>query len=677
MITLPAFDIPHLEEDEELLSFNVEPSLLCGMATRFRVLPHGMALQKQARMTARLLVEKERQQRNHARRHEDPNAMSGSDLDNDDDGNDGDYGDERQEQQQQQQQQQQQNFRRKKFVKLTEEDLQVDWYDVLRLEQGEEATEDQIRAAYRRRCLDTHPDKQKDCSDEAFKQVQRAFDILGDAETRLAYNSSRPFDDSIPPEKLPSGADFYATFGPVFERNKKWSSEPNLPSIGDDGMSLKDVNRFYDRWARFQSWRDFSHLVELDEIDDGMCREEKRYYMRENARQLQHLRREEQQRLRTLVERARRCDPRLRRAREAAEREAAERLAEREAQRVARQEAREARRVEQQRAEEAEAREAAERVVRAKQEIRQAQQEMLAFLRKHELLDETATNKFFRHVVRKPNVTWLFSKIHTPEQAAAVLREVTESSTERRQVEPEQKAETNNNNNNNNNRHHHHHHHHNNNDDEGVEVEAVLRFNAFVEEQEQQIGLTRYGEAIKKRPSVVPPTRAPESEKKPTEEVPAVKKQVEWDEEDLVRLQKATAKYPPGAVDRWEKIAGLLRGKFTPEEAMAKVNEITAALHHANNNTNSNARATAQPQTFTTPPKVAPSTVAAAATASTVPPVEDWTVKQQKQLEQGLRELKDYKEKDKFQKIAAMVDGKNAKECFERFKHLCAISKRK
>ncbi|ORC88977.1 putative DnaJ chaperone protein [Trypanosoma theileri] len=670
MMTLPVFDIPHLEKDEGLLLFNVEPTLLCGMATGLRVLPHGMALQQQARMTARLWVEKERQQRHHARRHEDPHAMSGSDVDDDDDddGNDGSYGDENQ-----QQQQQQQNFRRKKFVKLTDEDLQVDWYDVLRLEQGEGATEEQIRAAYRRRCLETHPDKQKDRSDEAFKKVQRAFDILGDAETRLAYDSSRPFDDSIPPETLPSGADFYATFGPVFERNKKWSSEPNLPSIGDDNMSLKDVNRFYDRWARFQSWRDFSHLVELDEIDDGMCREEKRYYMRENARQLQQFRREEQQRLRTLVERARRSDPRLRRAREAAEREAAERLAEREAQRVARHEAREARRVEQQQREAAEAKEAAERVVRAKQEIRQAQQDLLAFLREHELLDETPTNKFFRHVVRKPNVTWLFAKIHTPERAAAVLREVTECSTERRQAEPQQEAVTNNNNN--NNHYHHHRHHQQNDDDEGVEVEAVLRFNALVEDQEQQIGLTRYGEPVKKRPVVVPAAKAPEPEKKPAAEAPAAKKQEEWDEEDLVRLQKATAKFPPGAVDRWEKIAGLLRGKFTPEEAMAKVNEITAALHHSNNNS-SNARAAGQPQPSTTPVKV-PSTVVAATTASTVPPVEDWTVKQQKQLEQGLRELKDYKEKDKFQKIAAMVDGKNAKECFERFKHLCAISKRK
>ena len=62
--------------------------------------------------------------------------------------------------------------------------------------------------------------------------------------------------------------------------------------------------------------------------------------------------------------------------------------------------------------------------------------------------------------------------------------------------------------------------------------------------------------------------------------------------------------------------------------------------------------------------------------APAAPAADDWTPNQQKQLEAGLREFKDYKEKDKFAKIAATVDGKGAKACFERFKYLCAMRKK-
>ncbi|ESL09338.1 DnaJ chaperone protein [Trypanosoma rangeli SC58] len=644
MMVLSGFELPQLESNAEELIFQVDPNLLCDLATRVRVLPRGLALQQQVRMRARMWVEK---QLRHARRHEDPHALSGSDVDDSDDDGDGDEGNG--------EERRQQTFRRKKFVKLTDEDLRVDWYEVLQLSQGEGATEEQIRAAYRRCCLETHPDKQKDHSDDAFKRVQRAFDLLGDAETRLAYDSSRPFDDSIPGETLPAEADFYALFGPVFERNKKWSSEKDLPSLGDDSTGLKAVYRFYDRWARFQSWRDFSHLVELEEIDDSMCREEKRYYARENERQLNNLRREEQQRLRTLVERARKNDPRLRRKRDEDE---ARRQREKEERELKRRQLREEE--ERRRAEEAERgrlqrEEAQRKEIEKKNEIRQAQRDLLEFLEQHGILDETATNKLLRHTVRRPNVVWIFSKITSPEQAAGILAAVTSCSTERRPATVARRSKGN---------------RPDDDDDEGVSVEAVLRFNALVEEHEQHIGVTRYGEPIKKCP--VASTTAPEAAKKTG---PAVLT-TNWNEEDLVRLQKATAKYPPGAVDRWRKIAEMLRGKFTEEEAMRKVNEITAALHHANTTHNQTPSTSLQPSA----PRLAVAKGAFAGAAVVVDQassIEDWTVRQQKMLEQGLRELKDYKEKDKFQKIAAMVDGKNAKECFERYKYLCSINKRK
>ncbi|KAG5480035.1 hypothetical protein LSCM1_06456 [Leishmania martiniquensis] len=534
----------------------------------------------------------------------------------------------------------QSSSRKKKFVKLTEEDMLVDWYDVLKLEQQEGATDDQIKMAYRRRCLETHPDKQQNHSDELFKKVQRAFDILGDPDTRQAYDSSRPFDDSIPGENVETAA-FFRTFGPVFERNKKWSSVPGMPSLGTDETPHAEVLRFYDRWTDFQSWRDFAHLADLVELDDSICREEKRYYQRENARKLGHFHREEQKRIRLLVDRARRSDPRLRRRREEEEEKRLREAREREAFRLQLAAEGERRRAEEARKQRERAEAEAGAQLEEKQATRRAQTEVLGFLGQHGLLDETPTNKLLADRVRRPNVQWIFSKVANATEAQKLRDVLLACSTERRPrtSDPE------------------------NQDVEGAEeAEAVMRFNALIRKMEQRCGVNRYGEAVKKVQDGDAPTSASKKVAAAAAKVP-VDATPEWTDEDLSRLQKATAKYPPGSVDRWIKICDVLRHRFTEEQAMAKVSELTAALHNAGSGNPT--AATAASTTNASAPNAAASSV------------ENWSVKQQKQLEQGLRDLKDYKEKDKFQRIAKTVEGKTAKECFERFKFLCSVNRKK
>ena len=53
-----------------------------------------------------------------------------------------------------------------------------------------------------------------------------------------------------------------------------------------------------------------------------------------------------------------------------------------------------------------------------------------------------------------------------------------------------------------------------------------------------------------------------------------------------------------------------------------------------------------------------------------------WTKAQQKQLEDALKSLKDYKEKDKWDKVAATVEGKSKKQCVERYKYLATLFKK-
>ena len=62
-------------------------------------------------------------------------------------------------------------------------------------------------------------------------------------------------------------------------------------------------------------------------------------------------------------------------------------------------------------------------------------------------------------------------------------------------------------------------------------------------------------------------------------------------------------------------------------------------------------------------------------TAGGAKPSEEWTEGQQKKLEEGLRAQKDNKAKDKYVLIAAGVEGKTAKQCFDRFKYLCSLKK--
>jgi DnaJ family protein C protein 2 len=65
-------------------------------------------------------------------------------------------------------------------------------------------------------------------------------------------------------------------------------------------------------------------------------------------------------------------------------------------------------------------------------------------------------------------------------------------------------------------------------------------------------------------------------------------------------------------------------------------------------------------------------------------PVEDpasivagWSNEQQKQLETGMRDFPgSIPVKERWVKIAEKVEGKTAKECYERFKEICSLLKK-
>lgn len=201
---------------------------------------------------------------------------------------------------------------------------QQDHYAVLGISKLRyKATENQIKKAYKSMVLKHHPDKRKarglkvgDGEDDYFTCITRAYEILGNKLKRRSYDSVDPqFDNDVPPADEESKKNFFKVFGPVFERNSRWSNRRTAPSLGTDSTSIEDVNRFYTFWYDFDSWREYSYLDE-EEKEKGENREERRWIEKQNKAARQRLKKEETARIRQLVDNAYACDPRVIRYRE-------------------------------------------------------------------------------------------------------------------------------------------------------------------------------------------------------------------------------------------------------------------------------------------------------------------------------------------------------------------------
>ena len=182
-----------------------------------------------------------------------------------------------------------------------------------------DATDDEIRKAYRTISLVCHPDKAplnlRAAAEERFKSLQSGFQILTDSSRRRAYDSSLDFDDAIPSERAgATESDFFKVYAPVFARNERFSQVKPVPKLGDMSTSNDAVHAFYDFWLSFKSWRDFAYLDE-HKINESTGREEKRWMARENAKAQAGKKKEELNRVRKLAEDAMRKDPRIARMR--------------------------------------------------------------------------------------------------------------------------------------------------------------------------------------------------------------------------------------------------------------------------------------------------------------------------------------------------------------------------
>lgn len=70
------------------------------------------------------------------------------------------------------------------------------------------------------------------------------------------------------------------------------------------------MNKFYDFWFNFESWREFHHEEEYD-LEEAESRYEKRYMEKENKKLTSKLIKKEKQRIKNLVTLAYQNDPRI------------------------------------------------------------------------------------------------------------------------------------------------------------------------------------------------------------------------------------------------------------------------------------------------------------------------------------------------------------------------------
>ena len=179
------------------------------------------------------------------------------------------------------------------------------------------ATEEQIKRAHRKKVLRHHPDKKAAAGnvddDSFFKCIQKATEVLLDPIRRRQFDSVDEGADVDPPSKKETQkGDFFKLWTPVFESEARFSVNQPVLALGNDDSTKEQVEKFYDFWYNFNSWRSFEYLDE-DVPDDNESRDQKRHIERKNQNARKKRKTEDTARLRKLVDVALSLDERIKR----------------------------------------------------------------------------------------------------------------------------------------------------------------------------------------------------------------------------------------------------------------------------------------------------------------------------------------------------------------------------
>ncbi|CAG0918053.1 unnamed protein product [Notodromas monacha] len=508
------------------------------------------------------------------------------------------------------------------------------------------ATEEDIRKAYRQKVLRHHPDKRMAAGEKVnrdedyFVCITRAFEILGTQAKRISYDSVDPdFDDDTPSQSPSSKAKFFEVFGPVFERNARWSTIEPVPGLGDVDSPREVVEAFYTFWYDFESWREFSYLDE-EEKEKGQDREERRWIEKQNRVARKSRRKEEIARIRELVDNAYNCDPRIIRFREEEkERKAGEKRARQEAIRLKKEKEEQERLAAE--AEEKRLKEEAEAIEKARADIEKKEREQ----QKKSLKKE---RKVLRTLCKEKNY-------------------FTESDGDRVQAMEEVERLC-----------------------EGLDLLRLKELNEALgtsrakEAFEEQVAYMRSKLEIEKEETIgnYMRTNGTASGARDGD------KSDKWSHEDLQLLIKAVNLFPAGTSQRWEVVANFVN-QHTKTDIKRIAKDVLSRAKILGSGEASNLKTAVNQQAFSKfeqSYKPAPvssdvsvrndEVTAEAGEVESIGGDKSWSTEEQKLLEQALRTYPASAE-DRWGKIASCVPGRTKKECMKRFKELAEMVKAK
>ncbi|XP_076139877.1 dnaJ homolog subfamily C member 21 [Alosa pseudoharengus] len=209
-------------------------------------------------------------------------------------------------------------------------------YEVLGVKR--DATDDDLKRAYRKLALKWHPDKNLDNAEDAaeqFKLIQAAYDVLGDPQEKAWYDNHREAllkggvdgdyqDDSIDILQYFTvscysgyGDDekgFYTVYRTLFEsivREEEDEEDEEFPSFGDSESDFDTVvHLFYAHWQSFCTRKNFAWKEEYD-TRQASNRWEKRAMEKENKKVRDKARKERNEMVRQLVAFVRKRDKRV------------------------------------------------------------------------------------------------------------------------------------------------------------------------------------------------------------------------------------------------------------------------------------------------------------------------------------------------------------------------------
>ncbi|XP_001488917.2 dnaJ homolog subfamily C member 2 isoform X2 [Equus asinus] len=505
------------------------------------------------------------------------------------------------------------------------------------------ATQRQIKAAHKAMVLKHHPDKRKAAGEpikegdnDYFTCITKAYEMLSDPVKRRAFNSVDPTFDNSVPSKSEAKDNFFEVFSPVFERNSRWSNKKNVPKLGDMNSSFEDVDAFYSFWYNFDSWREFSYLDE-EEKEKAECRDERRWIEKQNKATRAQRKKEEMNRIRTLVDNAYSCDPRIKKFKEE---EKAKKEAEKKAKAEAKRKEQEAK--EKQRQAELEA----ARLAKEKEEEEVRQQALLA--KKEKDIQKKAIKKE-RQKLRNSCKTW--NHFSDSEAERVKMMEEVEKLCDRLELASLQCL------------------------NETLTSSTKEAGKAALEKQIEEIN-----EQIRKEKEEAEARMRQASKNAEKSTGGGGNSSKNWSEDDLQLLIKAVNLFPAGTNSRWEVIANYMNihsssgVKRTAKDVISKAKSLQKLDPHQKDDINRKAF-----DKFKKEHGVVPQADNATPSERFEGPGTDftpWTTEEQKLLEQALKTYP-VNTPERWEKIAEAVPGRTKKDCMKRYKELVEMVKAK